>query len=119
MKNKILSLWLLPLALLTFAGCGGSAGVDEKKPLEQIITEAKTLTETQLKAMIEKYQAAIEAKKPEIEKIQEKLKAIPVTQLLGEDAKALKDDIAKLNESIKSLTERLNVYANQLKTMAQ
>jgi hypothetical protein len=44
------------------------------------------------------------------------LKEIPVTQMLGEQAKQLKGDIDNLNKSITALRERFQLYYDQLKT---
>jgi hypothetical protein len=61
------------------------------------------------------YKDAIEAKKGDVEKITAKLKEIPVTQMLGDEAKGLKADIADLNKSVSALKERFNVYYSKLK----
>jgi polyhydroxyalkanoate synthesis regulator phasin len=61
------------------------------------------------------YKNAIVAKKAEIEKVTAKLKAIPIAQQMGTEAKALQTDITALNKAVADLTERFQVYYNKLK----
>jgi len=105
---------LLACTVLFFVGCGSKSDVDETKPLSEVKAEAETMTVEQLKEVAMKYKKAIEAKQPEINKLMEQLKAVPLTEALGEEAKALKADIEELNSSLKSLRERFNIYYNKL-----
>jgi len=61
------------------------------------------------------YKKAIEAKNPEVEKLTEELKEIPIADALGDDAKSLKAEIETLNKAIQALKERYNVYFEKLK----
>ena len=111
--------WFKITALLIFtavalAACGGGAGVDESKPLADVQSEAQGMTADDLRSAAEAYKAAIEAKKPELDALMAKLKEIPPTQLLGDDAKAIKADIDAFGKSVAALTERLNVYLGEL-----
>jgi hypothetical protein len=65
--------------------------------------------------MAMKYKDAIMAKKGEVEKFTGELKDIPLTQMLGEEAKQLKSEIDALNKSVSALKERFEVYYNKLK----
>ena len=105
-----------PVVLLSFilAGCGG--GVSENKPISEVKTEAEGMSVEKLKGMVSKYQAAIDSKKAEITKITAELKKIPLTQMLGDEAKKLKGDIESVTKSVRALTERLNVYAQELRS---
>ena len=64
--------------------------------------------------------AVVEAgtKKADLEKLREKFKTIPATELLGEEAKKLKGDIEAVGKSIRALGDRLNIYARELKIKA-
>jgi peptidoglycan hydrolase CwlO-like protein len=106
---------LMPVVLVSMvlAGCGG--GVSEDKPLSEVRIEAKEMTIDQLKGTIEKYKKAIEAKKADLVKCQEKIRQIPPTEMLGEQAKKVKNDISNVTKSIRALTDRLNVYARELR----
>ena len=46
-----------------------------------------------------------------------KLKEIPLTEAMGQEAKSLKSDIDTLNKSVQSLKERFNVYYGKLKDL--
>jgi predicted nucleic acid-binding Zn-ribbon protein len=61
------------------------------------------------------YKEAIAAKNSDLEKLTAKLKEIPVTEMLGDEAKELKADIDNLNKSISALKERFEVYYQKLK----
>ena len=113
---KKLARMLLPVVLISFVltGCGG--GVSEDKPVSEIRTEAKAMSVDQLKATIAKYRAAIESKKGEIDKIKQKIQQIPIADMLGKEAKKLKGDIQNISSSIRALTDRLNVYSQELRS---
>jgi predicted nucleic acid-binding Zn-ribbon protein len=104
------SLTLCALALL---GCGKKA--DENKPISEVKAEAEKMSAEKLRDMALAYKDAIGAKKGDVEKITAKLKEIPVTQMLGDEAKGLKADIDNLNKSLSALKERFNVYYSKLK----
>ena len=104
---------MLCVALAGLVGCG-SGGVDENKPLSEVRAEAQGMSAGGLQKRAEAYKAAIEAKLPEIEALQAKAKEIPLTEILGDEAKAFRADIDKLNGSIKALKERMAVYVEAL-----
>lgn len=111
-RNAVLCclLGLCPFAIL---GCGKKA--DEDKPLSEAKAEAEEMNTDRLRAMAVVYKEAIAAKKGEVEKLTAKLRDIPVTEMLGDEAKALKADIDNLNKSISALKERFEVYYQKLK----
>jgi SMC interacting uncharacterized protein involved in chromosome segregation len=94
------------------AGCGG--GVSEDKPIAQVEQEAQTMDKAKLQAMVDKYKAAIDAKKSDIQQLQAQLKEIPMAELMGEKAKAIKSDIEAITDSVNALTKRMQVYASEL-----
>ena len=103
----------LTLCALALVGCGKKA--DESKPIGEVKAEAEKMSAEKLRDMALAYKDAIEAKKGDVEKITAKLKEIPVTQMLGDEAKGLKADIGDLNKSVSALKERFNVYYSKLK----
>ncbi len=110
MKKIVL---MLALSMLFLFGCGKKA--DENKPISEVQSEAEKMSVDDLKAMAMKYKDAIEAKKADIDKVTAKLKEIPVTEMLGENAKKLKADIDNLTKSLSALKERFQIYYDQLK----
>ena len=104
---------LMALCILSLVGCGEKA--DENKPVAEVKAEAEKMDVDQLKAMALKYKDAISDKKVEIEKITAKLKEIPMTKMLGDEAKALKADIDSLSKSLSDLKERFDIYYQKVK----
>ena len=111
-RNSVLCC-LIALCLFAILGCGKKA--DENKPISEVKAEAEKLDTDGLRAMAMVYQKAIAAKNGEVEKLSAKLKDIPVTEMLGSEAKELKTDIDDLNKSISALKERFEVYYQKLK----
>ena len=94
-------------------GCGEKA--DENKPISEVKAEAEKMSIDKLRAKAMEYKEAIVAKKADYEKLAAKLKDIPVAEMIGEEAKALKADMENLEESISKLRERFEVYYDKLK----
>jgi Skp family chaperone for outer membrane proteins len=105
---------LMIVAMLT--GCGGSTTttIDENKPVSQIAADASKMGKAELQTMVTKYEAAIADKSKEVEALMAKVKEIPITEMMGEKAKALKDDVSKLKTSIDKLKDQMAVYAKEL-----
>lgn len=103
------------------SGSGGSGSSDtaklENKPLDEIKAAVQKMGEADLKKWANKYKDAIMSKQQEMKKIEAKLKEIPITEALGEEAKALKGDIDEITKSISALRQRFDVYYSKLKEM--
>jgi hypothetical protein len=104
---------LLVVCFLALVGCGKKA--DEKKPISEVKAEAEEMSPDELRSMALKYKEAIMAKRADVEKITAELKKIPITEMLGKEAKGLKTDIDNLNESVSALKARFEIYYNKLK----
>jgi len=100
-------------ALVALVGCGGSA--DPNISIDKVKIEAETMSLSQLESKAKSYANAIEAQKGEIGKLQAKLKEIPMKELLGDEAKALKADLSEIQSAISNLTKRYKVYADKYK----
>jgi len=97
-------------------GAGTAAvSVDVQKPVPEVQAQADTMSVENLRAMALKYKEAIVAKQAEIQKLAEKLKEIPITDALGQEAKQLKTDVQNLETSLKALKDRFQVYYDTLK----
>ena len=104
---------LMIVAMLT--GCGGSsATIDENKPVSQIAADASKMGKAELQTMVTKYEAAIAEKSKELAALQAKVKEIPITELMGDKAKALKNDISKITASTSKLKDQMAAYAKEL-----
>ena len=113
---------LITGCLLIAVGCSKKGGqsastANETVPVADVKAEAAKMNVEQLKAKAMDYKNAIVAKKADIEKVAAKLKAIPVTEQMGTEAKAMQTDMANMNKSVAALTERFQVYYNKLKEM--
>ena len=104
---------LLVLCSVALFGCGKK--VDENKPISDVKAEADKMSVKELRSMAMKYKDAIVAKSGEAEKLTAKLKGIPVTKMLGSEAKEIKTEIEALNKSVSALKERFQVYYQKLK----
>jgi len=115
MKNirNITLYCLLALCVPGLTGCAKKA--DEKKPISEVRAEAEKMSVDELRSMALKYKEAIMAKRADVAKITAELKEIPVTEMLGEEAKGLKADIDNLNESVSALKARFDIYYDTLK----
>lgn len=111
-RNAVLCC-LIALCLFAILGCGKKA--DENKPISEVKAEAEKLDTDGLREMAMVYQKSIAVKNSEVEKLTAKLKDIPVTEMLGDEAKELKADIDNLNKSVSALKERFEVYYQKLK----
>jgi len=116
MRKKIVVLMLFAFLTMAIFGCSGS--VDENKPLSEVKTEARGMSAKELQSMIDKYKAAIDARIAEIQVLKDKIKEIPFTQMLGEDAKMLKKEAGEFKDSLKALQERMKLYVKELEKQA-
>ena len=94
---------------------GSSGGIDLSTPISELKTAAAQMDLAELEKMAQKYKDAIVAKTADLDKIKEQLKAIPMAQQMGEEAKGLQSDIAELGTAIKNLNDRLQVYVDYIK----
>jgi TolA-binding protein len=103
---------LMLAAMLT--GCGGSTAIDENKPADQVAADAAKMSQAELQKMVDKYEVAMAEKGQEIEALTAKIRELPVTELMGDKAKALKSDIGEITASMDKLKNQLSVYAKEL-----
>lgn len=103
----------LVLCSLVLLGCGKKA--DENRPISEVKAEAEQMDVGELKAMAMKYKDAIAAKEPEMRKLADQFKDIPIAKKLGPEAKEITAKIGALNKSVSALNERFAVYYNKLK----
>jgi hypothetical protein len=135
-ERRVLLSYLLTSLMLLAVGCGKdtdsgkpaapapqakagtgtqAAAVDAQKPIAEVQTQAQTMNVESLKATALAYKNAIVAKQADVEKLVAKVKEIPVTEALGEQAKTLKADLANLETNLKALKDRFQVYYDAAK----
>ncbi len=111
-ETKNILYCLLVLCSLVLFGCGKKA--DENKPLNEVKAEAEQMSVGELRSMAMKHKNAILAKEPEVKKLADQLKKIPVTEMLGPEAKEIKAEMDALSKSISALKQRFQVYYDKL-----
>jgi hypothetical protein len=117
MHQRFLSGLLFAFCVSMIAGCGGGGGADETKPIPEVKAEAQEMDASQLRDIAMSYKQAIESKLADLEPIKAKLKEIPLTEMLGDEAKGIKTEIEGLMGSVDALKQRFGVYYDQLKEM--
>lgn len=105
----------LLIAMFVLAGCGGGSDVDTEMTVADVEKQSETMSVEDIKSKVAEYESAIKSKLADLEPIQEKLKAIPMTEMMGDEAKALQADILKITEDVSALKDRLQVYYDALK----
>lgn len=110
-------LWISALFIFSiFAGCSGGVQGEENKPVAEIKAEAEKLDVSALRSKIVAYKDEIVKRTADFAKLQDRLKAIPVTELAGEKAAQIKKDIEDIQAVISRLKERYQVYYDLLKS---
>ncbi len=113
--KKILAT-LVAASALILCGCG--ANVNENKTPEQAKTEAASMDAASLQKQVDALKAFIAEKNAEAKALAEKLSKIPLAEQMGNDAKALREEAAKIAESVKKIQAQLGVYVEELKAKA-
>ncbi|OQA56774.1 MAG: hypothetical protein BWY42_00805 [Candidatus Omnitrophica bacterium ADurb.Bin277] len=109
-KNRICFVFVLALTI-GFSGCAKK--VDPEKPLEQIRKEAGAMSVAQLESYAQLYASEIEEQRAEIQKIQEKIKKMPLDKMFSNNF--LQNDIKKIGRKAEALFERYIIYMEALK----
>ncbi len=102
---------MMLVAMLT--GCGGNK-IDENKPIDQVAADAAKMGQAELQKMVDTYQAAIADKSKDVEAVMAKVKEIPLSELMGDKAKALKGDLSEIQAALGKLKDQMAVYAKEL-----
>ena len=111
--KKLALYCLLAFFVVGLAGCGKD--VDLNQAVEEVKAAAAEMDLSQLKAKVQAYQKALEAKKAEVEALAQKLKDIPLKDKLGEEAKKLKGKMDEIASSVKTLKSHYGAYLDALK----
>ena len=87
---------------------------DLNQSVEQIKEKVAAFDKTQVLAYAEQYKTVLLDKKDQIAELTGQLKDLSMTEMMGEKAKALKDQIARHSEQLSALKERYAVYLQKL-----
>jgi uncharacterized coiled-coil DUF342 family protein len=111
--NWLVMVFLVAVMVLGWSGCKKES-TPAKTPAE-VKAEVEKMDVDQLRSKALDYKKQIMAKQEEIAKVSEKLKGIPVAEVLGDEAKKLKGEVDQLSKAMKELTSHFQVYYDQLK----
>jgi len=110
--------WILGFAVVVLlAGCVTGSGGGDAAGMDQLATEAATMGKADLQSMVSKYKGLIAEKVDVAGQLKAKLKEIPVAEMLGEKATALKDELGDTLALISQLKDKLAVYTSALKVV--
>jgi hypothetical protein len=88
---------------------------DMNTSISEIKAEVEKLNTDQLKEVAMQYKELILAKTTQLETLNSKLLGMDVAQAFSDESKSLRDEFQVLEQSIKALKERFQIYYNKLK----
>ena len=89
---------------------------DLNQSVEQIKEKVAAFDKTQVLAYAEQYKNVLLEKKDQIAELTGQLKGLSMTEMMGDKAQALKDQIAQYTDQFAALKERYSVYLEKLET---
>jgi len=92
-----------------------SMGIDMEKTVSDLQAEAAKMDIETLKELALKYKDAIAEKQVEWKSLTDQLAAIPAAEKMGEEAKALQEELNAVADSSQQLMQRFNMYVNAIK----
>ncbi len=109
--------WILGFVVIALlAGCVTGSSGGTPAGLDQLATEAAAMGKADLQALVAKYKGLIAEKMDVASALKAQLKEIPLADMMGEKATALKQDLSETTTLISQLKDKLAVYSNALKT---
>lgn len=83
--------------------------------VEAIREKVDGFSADQVLAYVDQYKTVLLEKKEQIAALTNQIKALPVTELMGDKAKMLKDRLSQYTGEVSALKERYTVYLDKLK----
>ena len=87
---------------------------DLNQSVEQIQEKVAQFDKTQVLAYADQYKTVLLEKKDQIADLTGQMKDLSMTEMMGDKAKALKEQIAQYSEQLDGLKDRYSVYLNKL-----
>jgi hypothetical protein len=88
---------------------------DLNKSVEEIKQKVAGFDKSQVMAYADTYKDVLIEKKDQLTALTEKVKALSMTEMLGEKGKALTAQVAQYTEQLTGLKDRYGIYLDQLK----
>ena len=133
MKKLICSLVSAALLAVLIAGCtnnndfsnmfgllgssNSSVSVDQTESLSDFKVQVAKMDLSTLQKEVDAYKTAISEKTSLLDKYQTQLNEIPLSQMLGDKAVALKNNISKATQSLSDLNKKLQVILDQINSL--
>ena len=112
-KHRVLSSLLLMMIMTTATGCAKKA--DTSKPLDQIKSEAQTMSVKDLQSYAQLYAKAIMNQKEQLSKVADQIKTLTPAEIIGTKAQDIKKQLSRIETQVGSLNERYQIYAEKFK----
>ncbi len=112
MRRKTLQILLVVLGLLTVMN-GCTRKVDSERSIDKIKKDIETMSVAELEDYAMAYVSAIQSQRAQIQKIQEKIRKVPIEKFFSNQA--LQNDIKKVGRKAESLYVRYLLYVTALK----
>jgi ABC-type phosphate transport system auxiliary subunit len=88
---------------------------DLNQSVQHIKEKVAAFDKTQVLAYAQEYKTIILEKKDQVAGLSDKLKALSMTEMIGDKGKALKDQLAQYTDQLSGLKDRYSVYLDKLK----
>ncbi|HOG24172.1 MAG TPA: hypothetical protein PK590_05950 [Candidatus Omnitrophota bacterium] len=112
MRRKTLQILLVVLGLLTVMN-GCTRKVDSERSIDKIKKDIETMSVAELEDYAMAYVSAIQSQRAQIQKIQEKIRKVPIEKFFSNQA--LQNDIKKVGRKAEALYVRYLLYVTALK----
>ncbi|HPW76382.1 MAG TPA: hypothetical protein PLK73_00410 [Candidatus Omnitrophota bacterium] len=112
MRRKTLQILLVILGLLTVMN-GCTRKVDSERSIDKIKKDIEVMSVAELEDYAMAYVSAIQSQRAQIQKIQEKIRKVPIEKFFSNQA--LQNDIKKVGRKAESLYVRYLLYVTALK----
>jgi len=87
---------------------------DLNQSVEEIKQKVAGFDKTQVLAYVDQYKSVLLEKKEQVADLTSQLKGLSMTEMVGDKAKVLKDQIAQYSGEFSGLKERYSVYLQKL-----
>lgn len=112
MRRKTLQILLVVLGLLTVMN-GCTRKVDSERSIDKIKKDIEVMSVAELEDYAMAYVSAIQSQRAQIQKIQEKIRKVPIEKFFSNQA--LQNDIKKVGRKAEALYVRYLLYVTALK----
>lgn len=110
--KKIITSVVAAFALL-LCGCGDNVNVN--KTPEQVKAEAASMDVASIQKKIDELKAYADKKGAEAKAVAEKISKIPLTEQMGKDAQALREEASKIGKDVDKVKAQIAAWTSEMK----